>query len=144
MGQAGASLRVSLGGHSGTLTLVNGDSLAGFELTSIHEPGADPDKVPSHPNSTLYVAKGNAVWDVGNGKAPAQLSAPIAWSLDAPAGQDHGSQHIIPDWLSTNPTSDLDMGAAVAISQALPADRPAPLVLMELAEHRRIEIRPAC
>ena len=56
-GQEGARLRVGIGSHSGTIRLNGGDSIAGLEVTRVHDPGKDPQKVSSHPLTKLYVAR---------------------------------------------------------------------------------------
>ena len=143
LAQAGARLRVLVGSHAGTITLTNVESIAGLEVTRVHEPGKDPEKVPfSRALTKLYVAKGGAVWEEEAGKPPLRLTAPAELLLDGlnadtppSAGKD------IPKWITVNTVNEDDQRAALSVSQALPAERAASLGLMELTEDRRKEVR---
>jgi len=142
LAQAGARLRVMVGSHAGTITLTNVESIAGLEVTRVHDPGADPEKVLSHAKTTLYVARGGAVWEEGEGKQPTRLTAPAELMLDgAEADTPSGTVKNMPKWITANTVNELDQRAALSVSQALPADRAASLGLMELTEARQKEIR---
>ena len=83
-GQAGTRLRVVTGSHEGIITLTGVDSIAGLEVTRVHSPGTDPEKVLSHALTRLYVARGGAVWEEGEGSQPIRLKAPAVQILDDP------------------------------------------------------------
>ena len=142
LAQAGARLRVVVGSHTGTITLTSVESIAGLEVTRVHEPGTDPEKVLSHALTKLYVARGGAVWEEGEGKQPVRLTAPAELMLDgAAADTPPGAGKDVPKWITANTVNELDQRAALSVSQALPADRAASLGLMELTEDRRKEVR---
>jgi hypothetical protein len=142
MAQAGARLRVSVGSHTGTITLTSVESIAALEVTRVNDPGADPEKVLSHTLTKLYVARGGALWEESEGKPMVRLTAPAELLLDGvPADTSAGASKEIPRWITTNTVNDLDQREALAVSQALRADRAASLGLMELTEDRRKEIR---
>ncbi|MEI8373501.1 MAG: hypothetical protein WCJ35_11795 [Planctomycetota bacterium] len=141
LAQAGARLRVIVGSHTGTVTLTNVESIAGLEVTRVHDPGTDPEKVLSHARTKLYVARGGAVWEEGAGK-PIRLTAPAELMLDgAEADSPPDAVKNLPKWITANTVNELDQRAALSVSQALPADRAASLGLMELTEARQKEIR---
>ncbi len=141
LAQAGTRLRVVVGSHAGTITLTGVESIAGLEVTRVHEPGTDPEKVFSHALTKLYVARGGAVWEEGEGKPPVRLTAPAELMLDGvEADRPPGVAKEMPKWITTNTINDLDQRAALSVSQALSANRAASLGLMELAdpqEHRK-------
>jgi hypothetical protein len=142
LAQAGARLLVVVGSHSGTITLTNVESIAALEVTRSHDPGKDPEKALSHALTKLYVARGGAIWDEGQGNPPVQLTAPAELYLDgASTGSPPGSPKEIPKWITINTVNESDQRAALSVSQALPADRAASLGLMELTEDRRKEVR---
>ena len=142
LAQAGARLRVVVGSHTGTITLTSVESIAGLEVTRVHDPGKDPEKVLSHALTKLYVARGGAVWEEGEGKPPVRLTAPAELMLDgAAADTPPGAAKDMPKWITANTVNELDQRAALSVSQALPADRAASLGLMELTEARQKEVR---
>ena len=139
--QAGVRLPVVVGSQKGTITLTSVESIAGLEVTRVHDPGTDPEKVFSHALTKLYVARGSAVWEQGD-KPPARLTAPATILLDGESS-DMASTPAkdVPLWLTANTVNELDQRAAVSVSQGLPADRDAERGLMELAIARQREIR---
>jgi hypothetical protein len=148
LAQNGARLRVVVGSHSGTLTLTNVDSIAGLEVTRVHDPGTDPEKVFSHALTKLYVARGGAIWEEGKDKTPVQLSAPAELMLDGTAADSPSaikpglsSEYPVPKWITANTVNESDQRAALSVSQALSPQRGASMGLMELTDDRRIEIR---
>lgn len=146
LAQDGARLRVLAGSHAGTLTLASLESVAAFDVTRVHEPGTDPEKVHSHALTKLYVAGGSAAWEE-TGKQPVQLTAPAEFLLDGPPAdvqQVRGTRLRVvdmPKWIAANTINDLDQRAALSVSQALPENRSATMTLLELTEHRNIEVR---
>jgi hypothetical protein len=137
LAQAGARLRVVAGAHTGLLTLANVESIAAFEVTRSHVPGTDPEKDLSRAMTRFYVAKGSASWEE-NGRPVVRLNGPAGVALD---GGPTAPSSDVPRWISTNTVNELDQRAALAVSQALPAERSATLALNELAEDRRKEVR---
>ena len=144
-GQAGTRLRVVTGSHEGIITLTGVDSIAGLEVTRVHSPGTDPEKVLSHALTRLYVARGGAVWEEGEGSQPIRLKAPAVQILDGPtalaADKLSAAAKELPKWITANTVNELDQRAAIDVSKALSADRAASLGLMELTEDRRKEVR---
>ena len=107
LAQAGARLRVVVGSHAGTITLTSVESIAGLEVTRVHEPGTDPEKVLSHALTKLYVARGGAVWEEGEGK-PVRLTAPAELLLDGAAADTPGAGKEVPKWITVNTVNELD------------------------------------
>ena len=141
LAQAGARLRVVVGSHTGTITLTSVESIAGLEVTRVHEPGKDPEKVLSHALTKLYIAHGGTVWEEGDGK-PVRLVAPAELLLDGAAADTPPSAvKDLPKWIMANTVNEEDQRAALSVSQALPPERAASLGLMELTEDRRREVR---
>ena len=137
----GARLRVVVGSREGSIMLTNDESIVGLEVTRVHEPGTDPEKVFSHALAKLYVARGGAVWEDAEGKPPLRLAAPAELMLaGAVADRPPGAVKEVPKWITVNTINELDQRAALSVSQALAANRAASLGLMELAdpqEHRK-------
>jgi hypothetical protein len=141
LAQAGARLRVVAGSHTGTVTLTNVESIAGLEVTRVHDPGTDPEKVFSHALTRLYVARGGAIWEEGEAK-PIRLAAPAELMLEgAVAEASLGAVKEVPKWITANTVNELDQRAALSVSQALSPQRAASIGLMELTEARQKEIK---
>ena len=137
LAQAGARLRIVAGAHSGLLTLANIESVAAFEVTRSHLPGTDPEKVLSRAMTRFFVAKGSASWEE-NGRPAVRLDGPAGVALD---GGSSAPSADVPKWVTANTVNELDQRSALAVSQALPAERSASLALNEMAEDRRKDVR---
>ncbi len=111
--QSGARLRIVAGAHTGILTLGSVESVAAVEVTRIHDPGTDPEKVLSHALTKLYVARGGATWEEGD-KPPAQLTAPAVYSLDGTKA-DAASSTDVPKWITSNTIDEYEQRAAVSV-----------------------------
>jgi hypothetical protein len=141
LAQEGARLRVAVRSHSGTITLASGESIAGLEVTRVHDLGKHPEKALSHALTRLYAARGNAIWEE-EGKPPVRLSAPARLLLDGDAADAlPAADKEVPNWITANTVNELDQRAARDVSLALSADRAASLSLNELSEDRRREVR---
>jgi hypothetical protein len=140
--QPGIRVRVAAGPRSGSITLSSVESVAAVEVTPIHEPGSDPESGPFHWSVTLYAARGGLVWDEGRATAAVPLTAPARLVLVAPpAGSPPADAKDTPKWVAIDTVSPLEQRASVFVAQALQPERPAGLVLMELIEDRRSEVR---
>ena len=139
----GVRLRLVADGHSGVVTLLNVESTVGLEATRHHEPGTDPEAVPSRAAVTLYVAKGGALWDEGGGKPVARLMAPARLVIEPPPGGDAGggSAREVPGWVLADSLDSLESRASALLSQSLQSERATGLVLREAANDPRIEVR---
>ncbi len=137
LAQAGARLRVVAGAHTGILTLANVESVAAFEVTRSHVPGTDPEKELSRAMTRFFVAKGSASWEE-NGRPAVRLNGPAGVALDGGASVPTTD---VPKWVTANTVNESDQRTALAVSQALPADRSATLALNEMAEDRRKDVR---
>ncbi len=139
--QPGIRVHVSAGPRSGTITLSSVESVAAVEAIPVHEPGTDPEAGPQQWSVTLYAARGGLVWDEGRAAA-VPLTAPARLVLAAPAaGAPPAEAKDVPKWVAIDTVSPLEQRASVFVAQALQPDRPAGLVLMELIEDRRSEVR---
>jgi hypothetical protein len=143
LAQPGIRIRLSGGGHAGILTLNGIESIAALEVIRVHPPGTDPQTQPSESVATLYVTQGGAVWEDEAKQRTVPLPAPAQWSFGAtPAGPPEGAAaRTPPTWIVTDTSSPLDRRASATVAQAFSMDRPASLVLMELTEDRRREIK---
>ena len=140
LAQAGARVRIVVGSHTGTITLANVETVAALEVTRVHDLGTNPEKALSHAVTKLYVARGSAVWEEGEGN-PVRLKAPAEWLLDGTkADMPAGAAVDVPKWITANTINELDQRAALAVSQSLPDKKAATLGLMELTEDRRKEV----
>ena len=110
----GARLRVVVGSRKGAILLTSEDSIAGLEVTRVHEPGTDPEKVFSHALAKLYVARGGAVWEDAEGKPPLRLAAPAELMLaGAVTDRPSGAVQEMPKWITVNTVNELDQRAAL-------------------------------
>ena len=144
LAQAGARIRLAGGSHSGAITLATLESTAALEVTRVHQPATDPETEPSRVVAVLYVAQGDVVWEEeGAKKQPVRLTGPTQLVLGLSASDllPGIETKELPKWIAGETISPLDRGASIWLTQAIQANRPASLVLMELTDHRRMEVR---
>jgi hypothetical protein len=138
LAQGPARLRLTGGGRSGALTLTSVESICALEVLRVQPPGEDPQTHPSGAVATLYVAQGAAVWQDDAGGRTVRLPAPAQWAFESsPAA----APKTLPKWIVTDTVNPLDRRASATVAEAFAMDRPASLVLMEMAEHRQVEVR---
>jgi hypothetical protein len=142
--QAPARLRLTGGGRAGVLTLGSLESICALEVVRVQPPGVDPQTHPAGALATLYVAQNGAVWEDDAMQRGVRLAAPAQASLEAPAVSPEAAPKTPPKWIfadAAGSPSSLERRAATTVAQAFSPDRPASLVLLELAEHRQVEVR---
>jgi hypothetical protein len=101
----------------------------------------DPQTHPSGAVAALYVAQGGAAWQDDATQRTVRLPAPAQWAFDTPAGSPDATPKTLPKWIVTDSGNPLERRASATVAQAFAMDRPASLVLMEMAEHRQVEVR---
>jgi hypothetical protein len=135
LAQPGVRLRLAAGSQAGVLTLSDAESSAALQVTRTHVPGTSPDN-PPHIAAELYVARGEVVWDQ---RRATPLTGPVRMPLGGVPMTI--SEKELPKWLVPETIGPIEHGAKVTLSQSLPGNRSPVLSLMELADHRRTEVR---
>jgi hypothetical protein len=141
LAQAPARLRLTGGGRSGLLTLTSVESICALEVMRVQPPGVDPQTHPAGAAVALYVAQGGAAWQDDATQRTVRLPAPAQWTFDTPAGPPDAAPKALPKWIVTDSGNPLERRASATVAQAFAMDRPASLVLVEMAEHRQVEVR---
>jgi hypothetical protein len=138
---AGTRLRIMIGSRVGVITFVDPDSVVAADVRNIHTPGIDPETETARITADFIITAGRALWDE-TGQKTLEIAAPAQFKLVNQAPPEVMSAKNLPKW-DTEPISKLDSSASATISQTLQDLPPAraQLGLMELAEHRRKEVR---
>ena len=147
LAKGGTRLRVAFGDRSGTLTLVDADSVAALDVHHLHAPGTNPESGPTRVTADLFVAGGAISWqEAVNGKAgpPQRLTSSDRLAFDAEATVAPMAAKDLPKWImadgalraTMSPKEQNDRRASLAIAQSLPTDQPARIGLLQLITQR--------
>jgi hypothetical protein len=145
--KGGPRLRVAFGDRSGTITLVDAESVAALEVHRVHPPGTYPESEPRRVTADLFVSGGAVLWEeTVDGKAAQQRLTPSQQlSFDGQSTEPPKAVKEFPTGVggggSVRPSMGvkdaLDRRASPVIAQGLPTDRLARVGLLEL-----IALRP--
>ncbi len=142
-------LRIITGDRSGVITFNAGketdpDTVVAIEVRNIHVPGANPETEPAHITVEFLVTAGRVLWDE-KGQKTLEIAAPARLKIEGQSAPELATLKDVPKWAgSSEAISQLDQLAAPVIAKELLAaknDRTVLLVLKELAEDRRKEVR---
>ena len=147
LAKGGTRLRVAFGDHTGTLTLVDAESVAALDVHHLHAPGTYPESGPPHVTADLLVTGGAILWEEAvDGKAgqPQRLMPSERMAFDGPSTGTPVAFKEPPKWIAAGesikpPTSPKELNehrASLAIAQALPSDQPARIGLLQLVTSR--------
>jgi hypothetical protein len=141
LANAGARLRIMIGARAGVITYVDPEAIVAAEVRNIHAPGVNPESETARITADFLVTAGHVLWDE-TGQKTLEIAAPARFKIVDQLPPEITTSKNLPKW-DAEPISKLDSGASATISQRLlelPPTR-AQLGLMELAEHRRTEVR---
>jgi hypothetical protein len=130
-----------LGQREGTLTFIDAESVVAIEVRPMRHKGSNPETDPAVILSTVYTTRGEAAWEETGGEAVVQLRAPARLDLDEKHTRTPRITNEFPKWVVAEAISPLDSQASSMLAESLSSERSAALGLMELAEHRRKEVR---
>ncbi|MGA2062651.1 MAG: hypothetical protein ABSG67_19440, partial [Thermoguttaceae bacterium] len=142
LANAGTRLRIIIGARVGLITYVDPEAVVAAEVRNVHAPGVNPETETARITGDLLVTAGHVLWDE-SGQKTLEIAAPAQIKIVDQLPPEITASKNLPKW-DTEPVSKLDSGASATISQRLlelPPSRPAQRGLMELAEHRRKEVR---
>jgi hypothetical protein len=141
VGKAGAQLGVQMGARSGVLTFQDADSTGALSVQPFQQPGRDPESRDPHIRADLYATSGTVLWQqpgeppvvVEAGKVRTFIDTIWAETMDAAE---------VPAWIAGPDVGEIDQRASQDLRPELTKDdTPVSLRLVELAEHRRPEVR---
>ena len=141
VGKAGAKLGLQFGERRGVLAFRDADTLAALSVRRFQLPGIDPESREPHTRTELYATSGLVQW---------QQSGDAA--VEVPAGRMRTFVDTIwaetldvsesPKWIVGSDVSEIDQRASLDLRPELSGtDAGVSLRLLELAEHRRPEVR---
>ncbi|MCC6491984.1 MAG: hypothetical protein IT424_03075 [Pirellulales bacterium] len=138
-GLNGNRIALSLVDQERVIQLDPSSSLA-IQVRRVFEPGAATQRTPAPAEVGWFLTSGQAA--VGDGE---KIAAPAMWTTVA--GEDSRPEPIeqVPAWVDRDPLSTLERGARDRVAEALLANEPVNLKLLELSDKtglgRRIEVR---
>ena len=138
-GNPPVQLRLELGDWFGSVVLSDVESIVAIEIGRSQGSTLDPSTNPALVMANLYAVSGSAVWQDEAATEPTALIAP--GRIDLSIRPLEAAPATIPVWLGGSSLSSLDQRASAAVAEELRDARSATLILRELAEDRRTEVR---
>ncbi|MBN1395707.1 MAG: hypothetical protein JW959_11850 [Pirellulales bacterium] len=139
LGKAGSRMRLAFGNRSGTISFADAEAKVALDVRRIRPPGSNPETGPASIVAELFATTGGIEWTEeidGKPGEPLLVGAGRAVNFDAHLTSAPMDVKQMPAWIEATPPKALDRWASPAIAEALPTDRLARLVLMELAVSR--------
>ncbi|MGQ9575518.1 MAG: hypothetical protein ACUVUC_09380 [Thermoguttaceae bacterium] len=136
----GGRLRVWVGDRTGVVSFHDAESMLAIEARRRDAQGADPETQPGPMIAELYVPTGKIGWQEQSDPQQVTLEAPDR-RIWGGAGEGAKAAQQFPRWVYSDTSSPLDQRGAAVLQRALRPARPANLILRELAEDRRKEVR---
>ena len=127
--QDATKLRLTVGGHSGLLTLTDNETFAALEVTRSSSPGVNPESDAPHAAADLYVTHGVIRWQEKGMAEPVRIIAPARLTLDEQSPHDLqtlGSKDL-PKWIVLESLGALEQRASARhrpIASGRPLRRP--------------------
>ena len=136
-GKAGNSLQIKLEDVQPQLTFVDAESTLALDVRRVLSPGKDPLAGPAPLAVDIYASSG--LIRVRNGNPPIELQAPARKALILATPEQEGDE--FPSWVTSEALTDVERRATAGVEEKFLPDRPARLLLKELAGDRRREVR---
>jgi hypothetical protein len=147
-GQEKCRLRIQIGNRIGTVVFGGVDSAIAVQVGRVRSPGTDPETESLPRTAELFATGGRIGWQDKDDRDGLELSAGLRLTLNDRPLEAVAVQQF-PKWISSDAASALDQLAAATIEREVRGRespeqvraRPVNLVLHELAEHKRGEVR---
>ncbi len=142
LGQPGTQVQLDVGTRQGTLTFTEPESGVALHVDRLAKPGDDPESDAAPLSVQLWTTRGGVVWQTAGGQ-PVSVGAGTRITLGSAAPEPpEPTPASPPAWVGEDQTNFLDRRASAVLEEDLLADRPAALVLREVAgAHRQREVR---
>jgi hypothetical protein len=141
VGKAGAKLGLDLGGINGVISFVDADATLGVEVHRHLAAGSNPEVEEPRVMADVYAARGHLEWNPVGG-ATIVLNGPQLLVLD-PTNPNAGptASPTMPKWIEPEQLWPLDAQASEFLAQSLQDPKQLPIVLHEMVDHRKVEIK---
>ena len=136
---APTTLQVFSAGHEPSITLVENQSLLAVEVVRSLPAGSDPLTATPEIQTIYYAAGGPVEWK--HADAHHTLSPDSRWVWTSGGLRQVTSENPLPAWIEQEQQADEESRARLGVQQELSSERPISLSLLELSDHRRLEIR---
>lgn len=137
VGKAGNAVALQLGESRVELTFVDAESTVALEARRILPPGKDPMQTPAPLAVDLYAISGSVRARTDDGP-PLDVQAPARRAL---VGEGIAPLGEVPAWVTSEARSNFEHQATTTLEPMLPADQFVGLILKELANHRKWDVR---
>lgn len=137
-GTAKPRLRLQIGERTGILSFADSESTLAIDVQRNDSNGADPEMEPGPLVADLYATLGRMLWESGSDR-PVTLQAPIRATLGE-RSLDTVALQQFPRWVYEVKLPQIEERASSVMRKGLPVDRPVPIGLRELAQHRQKEV----
>jgi hypothetical protein len=140
-GKAGAQLGLDLVGMNGVVSFVDAEATLGVEVIRHFPAGVNPETAEPQITIDLFAARGKLEWTPIGGAA-ATLNAMQMLSLSPPNAQaTPTAAPNMPKWIDPEQLRPLDAQASDFLAQSLQDNKPLPVALREMVDHRKVEFK---
>jgi hypothetical protein len=140
-GKADSQLRLETPGRASLITFGDSGSTFAVEARPLREEGTDPEAQASAWALDVFVSSGMIVWSDAAGGTPIAIEAPASRILAAGASTPVISDAQLPTWIGGEQPALINRQAAEFIYDYLAREQPTELLLHELTEHNRSEVK---
>jgi hypothetical protein len=140
-GKAGAQLSLDLGGINGVVSFVDAEATLGVEVIRHFPAGVNPEIEEPQITAKLYATRGKLEWTPIVG-ATIALNAMQTLSLNPTgAAANPTATPNMPKWIDPEQLGPLEAQASDFLAQSLQDDKPLPVALREMVDHRKVEFK---
>lgn len=139
-GQAGAELRFGAATRQGLFVFLTPDAAIAISMQSQKIDGNDPQAGLAPQLVDLYIPQGEVRWTDAANPEPVTRKGPVHIPLGVARAEGATPDTVLPAWLTSDDRTDLEKLAAPVVEKDS-RERPLTVVLKELADDRRVEVR---
>ncbi len=139
-GQAGAELRFGAATRQGLFVFLTPDASIAISMQSQKIDGNDPLAGLAPQLVELYIPQGEVRWTDAANPEPVTRKGPVHIPLGVARAEGATPDSALPAWLTSDDRTEFEKLAAPVVEKAS-RERPLTVVLKELADDRRVEVR---
>lgn len=140
IGKPGNRIVVQAGERDVLMTLVNADAAVAVDVDRFHLPGTNPETERAHVRVTATVTSGQIQWEQA-GAEPVTLDEGQMLTFLNEGIPNVATVEEMPPWIRSADIRDIDRTARATVEPLLDSDRAVEVILEELAQDRRVEVR---
>ncbi|MDX1944280.1 MAG: hypothetical protein SFU86_02655 [Pirellulaceae bacterium] len=139
-GGAGAQVELDLAGVQGLATLIDADSVLAIQVKRYLAPGVDLKAGPPIPVVEIFTTSGRVAWHEAGQERVEIPPHHVRVYVGADPAETLGP-FASPEWIDAKSITPIDRESSLVLEEALAADRPLVLSLLEKTQDRRVNVR---